>query len=85
MRPSEREVGGLTCSAVMAALSEFVDGGASQELRAQIEAHVTECNWCQLFGENFAQLLDAMRRQMAVPKPAPDGVLDRLRGALKQL
>lgn len=84
MRPSEREVAGLTCSAVMAALSEFVDGGLSQEVRTQIEAHVAECNWCQQFGENFAHLLEAMRRQMAAPKPVPDDVLDRLRDALKQ-
>jgi predicted anti-sigma-YlaC factor YlaD len=84
VRPNEREVAGLTCSAVMAALSEVVDGGLSQELRAQIEAHVAGCTWCQQFGDNFAQLLEAMRRKMAVPKPVPDGVLDRLRGALKQ-
>ena len=68
----------------MAALSEVVDGGLSQEQRAQLEAHVAGCTWCQQFGENFAQLLEAMRRQMAVPKPVPDGVLDRLRGTFKQ-
>jgi anti-sigma factor RsiW len=68
----------------MAALSEFVDGGLSQEVREQIEAHVADCNWCHQFGENFAHLLEAMRRHMAAPKSVPDDVLDRLRGALKQ-
>ncbi len=84
MRPSEREVAGLTCSAVMAALSDFVDGELPLELRAQIEAHVGDCDWCRRFGENFAQLLEAMRRHLAEPQPGPDGILDRLRGALER-
>lgn len=83
MRPGEREVAGLTCSAVMAALSEFVEGGLSQQRRAHIEAHVAECDWCRQFGEDFVRLLEAMRRQMAAPRPVPDGVLHNLRNVLK--
>lgn len=82
MRPSEREVAGLTCSAVMAALSDFVDGELAQDLRAPIEAHVAACDWCERFGAGFVQMLTAMRRHMATPDPVPAAVLDRLRGAI---
>ena len=84
MRPGEREVAGLSCSAVMAALSEFVDAEGSPDLRAQIEAHVAECDWCRQFGDDFARLLALMRRQLAEPEPVPADVLQRLRCALEE-
>jgi predicted anti-sigma-YlaC factor YlaD len=83
VRPDEREVAGLTCSAVMSALSEYVDGELPAELVARVEAHVAECRQCEQFGAGFARLLNAMRRQMAEPEPVTHEMLARLRVALR--
>lgn len=82
MRPDEREVAGLTCSAVMSALSEYLDGELPIARREQVEAHVAECRQCERFGTSFQYLLQAMRRQMAEPEPVGAGVLERLGQAL---
>jgi anti-sigma factor RsiW len=84
VRPDEREVAGLTCSAVMTALSEYVDGELSLALRQQVEAHVAQCRLCERFGADFSRLLDAMRRQLAAPELVETAVLDRLRAVLDQ-
>ena len=84
MRPDEREVAGLTCSAVMRALSEFIDGDMEPALRRQLEAHVAECGQCERFGAVFSRLLDAMRRQLAEPERVETAVLERLRAVLHQ-
>lgn len=82
MRPDEREVAGLTCSAVMAELSHYVDGDVPDDLRARIEAHVGQCQVCERFGTGFSRLLAGMRRHLSEPEPVPGDVLDRLRGRL---
>ena len=82
MRPDEREVAGLTCSAVMAALSDLIDGDLSDERRRQVEAHVRECQLCERFGADLSSLLSEMRLQMAAPEPVADEVLQRLVGTL---
>lgn len=82
MLPDERDVGGLTCSAVMAVLSEYVDGEVPDDLRARIEAHVAVCRSCGRFGADFARLLASMRRHLAVQEPVPGDVLERLRARL---
>lgn len=82
MLPDERSVAGLTCSAVMAGLSEFVDGDMPAEMAGRIEAHVAECRQCERFGRDFSRLLDAMRRHLSLPDPLPDDVGGRLRASL---
>lgn len=83
MHPSEREVAGLVCSAVMAALSDFVDGDMPPHVREQIEAHVAACQWCERFGADFARLLATMRRHFSEPEPVPAAVAERLRRAIE--
>lgn len=82
MRPDEREVAGLTCSAVMSVLSEYLDRELPPARREQVEAHVAECRQCEQFGAYFQRLLQAMRRQMAEPEPVGAGVLERLGQAM---
>lgn len=83
MRPDEREVAGLTCSAVMAALSDLIDGDLPDERRRQVEAHVRECRLCEQFGADLTVLLAGVRRQLATPEPVAAEVLQRLRGRLE--
>lgn len=79
MRPDEREVAGLTCAQVMAALSDYADGDVPADLRARIEAHVAGCRQCEQFGAGFTALLAGMRRELAPPDPLDDDVAARLR------
>jgi len=82
VRPDEREVAGLTCAEVMAALSDYADGDVPDDLRGRIEAHVAGCRQCERFGAGFVALLAAMRRQLAAPEPMEDEVVARLLAAL---
>lgn len=79
MRPDEREVAGLTCSEVMQALSDVVDGDVPAALGARIEAHVAGCRQCEQFGAGFLALLAGMRRQLAAPEALDDDVVARVR------
>lgn len=63
----EQNVGGLRCSEVLAALSDYVDGALDPAEKAKVEAHVTGCNLCARFGGSFAAMLDAVRAQMRTP------------------
>lgn len=83
MRPDERNVAGLTCAAVMEALSAYVEGDVPPALAAQIEAHVADCTQCARFGAGFSTLLSAMRRYLADPEPVPADVAARLRAAIR--
>lgn len=82
MRPDEREVAGLTCAQVMAALSDYAEGEVPAEVRARIEAHVAACRQCEQFGAAFTALLAGMRRELASPDPVEDDVVARLRRAV---
>ncbi len=79
MRPDEREVAGLTCAQVMAALSDYAEGDVPADVRERIEAHVAGCRQCEQFGAAFTVLLAGMRRELATPDPVEDDVVMRLR------
>jgi len=79
VRLDEREVAGLTCSDVMAALSDYVEGGIDAGLGRRIEAHVAACRQCEQFGAGFAALLQGLRRELGAPDPVDAEVLARLR------
>lgn len=79
MRPDEREVAGLTCAQVMAALSDYAEGEVPADLRVRIEAHVAGCRQCEQFGAGFVALLAGMRRELAAPDPVDDDVVARVR------
>jgi anti-sigma factor RsiW len=82
MRPTERTVAGLTCSEVLADLSRYLDGELAPGRRAQIEAHVSECQACAAFGQAFGGMVEAVRARLREPEPLPDEIAARLRTAL---
>lgn len=63
----ERDVAGITCGAVLTALSDYIDGDASPALRARIEAHLAGCDVCERFGGRFAAAVGALRRRLPEP------------------
>jgi anti-sigma factor RsiW len=85
MHPTERTVAGLTCSAVMADLSAYLDHELPAERAAHIEAHVADCDLCSGFGAAFAVLIDQVRERLREPAPVPADVEARLRSALSSL
>ncbi len=84
MLPGERRVGGLTCSEVLAGLSEYLDGELDPRRKAQVEAHVGACDVCARFGAGFQHLLQEVRSRMAEPEPIPGDVAARLASVLRE-
>ena len=58
--PSERVVAGLSCSEVLARLSDYVDGDVSAAEKRQIDAHLQGCDHCERFGGEFAGMVAAL-------------------------
>lgn len=82
MPPTERFAGGLRCGQVLEQLSAFVDDELAPEARAQIVAHLQECDWCARFGGSFTALVASLREQLR-EAPSPDaGVSVRLRATI---
>lgn len=76
----EKEVAGLRCSAVLAGLTEYLEGGLDAETRARVEEHVRGCSGCERFGGAFGAAIRGIRA--ASVAPAPD-VLKRLEARLR--
>ena len=75
----ERRIAGLLCSAVLEGLSEYLEGGLSTPMRAQVVEHVRGCENCARFGGRFADTLSRMRRSLA-DDPIPAHILARVKG-----
>lgn len=78
----QRHVAGLWCGDVLARLPDLIDGTLSDAERAQVIAHVSECDWCERFGGAYGAVVAGLRKAHA---PEPDGVLMRLRARLAAL
>ena len=78
----DREVGGIRCREVLAALSDYLDGEVDAATGRRIEAHVAGCDWCERFGGHFGAVVGELRRALATPQPLPDAVSERLRARL---
>jgi anti-sigma factor RsiW len=75
---SERKVGGLWCSEVLAYLSEFHDNELPPGAAVQIEVHLAECDWCERFGTQFSAMMREVMRQLATPEPLSESLRVRL-------
>lgn len=74
----DREVAGLRCGEVLERLSSYVDGELAEAERAQVDAHLRGCDWCERFGGRFAETLAAVRRELAAPPEVDDALTGRL-------
>jgi anti-sigma factor RsiW len=86
MDPLDREVGGLRCRDVLDALPDFLDGAIDDALHARVLDHLAGCDRCERFGGEYGAVVSALRRELAIPRPAPErpfrATLDRIRDAL---
>lgn len=74
--PDEREVGGIRCGEVLAVLGDYVDGELVPSRRAQVDAHLAGCDWCERFGGSMAGLVGQLRARSG--ESAPPGLLARV-------
>jgi hypothetical protein len=78
----EKVVGGLSCSDVLARLSDYVDGELSSEERARVETHLRGCDGCARFGGEFRATVEALRAHLEGAAEVPRDLTERLRAAL---
>ena len=69
------------CRALLADLSDYLDGDLEQTLCDRIEAHLSECEDCRLMVDTTRKTIVLYRHAAQVEIPA--GALDRLWAALE--
>lgn len=79
---SERRIAGLYCREVLAFLPDFLDGELPPDRKARVEEHLRGCDWCERFGGEYAEAVEALRRTLAEAPPVPDALRQRLRTRL---
>jgi RNA polymerase sigma-70 factor (ECF subfamily) len=62
----ERHEGGLSCSEVLAKLSDYVDGHLERPAKAAVDAHLTACSVCERFGGRFRRTVAGVRSRLGV-------------------
>jgi anti-sigma factor RsiW len=80
----EKVIAGLSCSDVLALLSDYLDGDLAASARQQVEDHLRSCDGCARFGGEFKGTVQALRSHLRRSPAVPPRVLDRLRAALDE-
>jgi anti-sigma factor RsiW len=78
----EKVVAGLSCSDVLAVLSDYVDGDLAPAARARVEEHLRGCEGCARFGGEFQATVRALRDLLSTATPMPEGLRKRIDSAL---
>ncbi len=77
----ERDVGGMKCGEVLAALPDFLLGVLEPAEIARLQRHLAGCHVCESFGSIYADAVAALRA-LAGPAPLEEDVRDRLAAGL---
>ena len=80
---NERDVGGLTCSAVLERLGDYVDGDLATADVARVDAHLRGCTVCERFGGRYARVVHAARDRLGAAHDVDRATFDRVRAALR--
>lgn len=60
----DREIAGITCRHVLAALGDYIDGELAEAERAAVESHLRACTNCERFGGAVGAMVAAVRRSL---------------------
>lgn len=60
----DREIAGIRCTEILAKLDDYVDGNLSPELVAQINKHLSQCQWCAQFGGEYAAVVTKLQQPL---------------------
>jgi anti-sigma factor RsiW len=72
----------ITCSDVTELLGDYTDKELTPTLRARVDAHIHECEFCQEMERSYRMTVELA--QELGNQPLPQGVRTRLRKALNQ-
>ena len=82
---TERIVAGLSCSEVLAQLSDYIDGELGAAEVKHIEEHLLGCPNCERFGKNFGSMVVSLRRTPDAPESVDSKLVSRLLAQLDEL
>ncbi len=82
---TERTVGGLRCSEVLAQLSDYLDGELAKPEVERIEEHLLGCPNCERFGDNFGSMVVSLQRQSDRSEAFDSDLVSRLLSQIDQL
>lgn len=80
----EKVVGGISCSQVLARLSDYLDGELEPAARLQLETHLRGCDGCARFGGEFTATVRSLRAHLTTSAGLPSSLRARLRDAVKR-
>lgn len=66
------------CHALMAQLSEYVEGCMSSELCADLERHLSECENCTIVVNTLRRTIELYRKDAEESEALPENVRERL-------
>ena len=70
----------FSCEDVRAALSDYVDGDVSPDLRRELERHLSECRTCQVLYDTTRKTLQIVTNvgSFEVPEAASERLVTRI-------
>lgn len=66
------------CHKVLAEIGEYVDGTLQEELCADLERHMYECEDCRIVVDTLKKTIELYQQTPEVSAPLPDEVRERL-------
>jgi predicted anti-sigma-YlaC factor YlaD len=66
------------CDALLQSLSEYIDGGLSDEMCQEIQKHLESCGDCRVVFNTTRRTIDLVRMPPREPESLPDDVRERL-------
>jgi anti-sigma factor (TIGR02949 family) len=67
-----------TCHTLLASLSEFADGSLSDDLCAQIQRHLDDCQNCRIVVDSLRKTILLVQQTSAEEAACPEQVRERL-------
>ena len=71
MTSQPKTIAGLHCFEILEHLDDYVDGALPDDVRANVEAHLAECDACTTFGGRYAGLVATLHADLSQRVSAP--------------